>query len=129
MIEQLVTAARRAQDRAYAPYSRYAVGAALESLEGEVFTGCNVENASYSLTICAERVALGSAVAAGVRAFARLVVVTDSVPPAAPCGSCRQMLAEFGMDLEVIAVSGNGERRWRLEELLPDGFSSSDLSP
>ncbi len=129
MIEQLVTAARRARDCAYAPYSRYAVGAALESLEGEVFTGCNVENASYSLTICAERVALGSAVAAGVQAFARLVVVTESVPPAAPCGSCRQMLAEFGMDLEVIAVSGNGERRWRLEELLPDGFSSSDLSP
>ena len=128
MIEHLVKEARRARDRAYAPYSSYKVGAALESEDGDVYAGCNVENAAYSLATCAERVALGSAIAAGSRRFVRLVIATDSIPPAPPCGACRQALAEFGDGLEIISIGGDGERRWILAELLPDPFSAGDLS-
>jgi len=109
---ELVRAARAVQQRAYCPYSKFPVGAALEAVDGRVFGGCNVESASYGLTICAERMALGAAVAAGARAFKRIVVATDAEPPASPCGACRQLLAEFGLDLEVIAVGAKSERRW-----------------
>lgn len=129
MDDSVIAAARAAQANAYAPYSGYRVGAALESEDGRVFTGANVENASYGITNCAERVALGAGVTAGVRRFRRVVVVTDSSPPAAPCGACRQALAEFGDHLVVEAVGPNGARRWRLAELLPDGFRGEDLEP
>jgi cytidine deaminase len=118
----LIELARSAQQQAYAPYSQFRVGAALEGDDGRVFTGCNVENASYGLTICAERTALAAAVAAGVRRFVKLVVVTDSNPPASPCGACRQVLAEFDLDLEIEAVGPGGAVQWRLRELLPDAF-------
>jgi cytidine deaminase len=127
MADALVEAARVAQLRAYAPYSHFRVGAALEAADGTVYTGCNVENASYGLTICAERAALVSAVAAGAHAFRRIVVVSDSDPPASPCGACRQMLAEFGLDLRVLAVGPAREQAWTLAELLPDAFTPRRL--
>lgn len=125
--DTLVRAAREAQTRAYAPYSHYRVGAALEAVDGRVFTGANVENASYGLTICAERSAVVAAVSAGVLRFRRIVIVTDSDPPASPCGACRQVLAEFGPDLQVEAVGPRRQARWRLDELLPASFGSSTL--
>jgi cytidine deaminase len=122
MDDALVAAARSARTAAYCPYSGFAVGAALEAEDGRIFTGCNVENASYSLTICAERAAILAAVGAGVRRFRRLVVVADADPPVSPCGACRQVLVEFGRDLAVEGIGPRGSQRWNLEELLPDPF-------
>jgi cytidine deaminase len=122
MPDTLLEAAREAQGAAYAPYSKFRVGAALEATDGRVFLGCNVENASYGLTICAERAALASAVTAGARKFLRIVVVSDCDPPASPCGACRQALAEFGLELQVAAIGPGGELRWTLADLLPDAF-------
>jgi cytidine deaminase len=112
---------------AYAPYSKFRVGAAIEAADGRIFVGCNVESASYGLTICAERMALGAAVAAGSRALRRVAVTTEVDPPAAPCGACRQLLAEFGLNLEVIAVGPASEKRWTLGALLPDAFTKEAL--
>lgn len=126
--DPLVAAARAVQARAHAPYSKFRVGAALEAVDGRVFVGCNVENASYGLTICAERVAAGAAVAAGATQFRRMVVVTDVDPPAAPCGACRQFLVEFGTDIDVVGVGPRSSRRWRLAELLPDTFDKGSLT-
>ena len=127
MTDVLVSAARAAQQQAYAPYSNYRVGAALEADDGRVFAGCNVENASYGLTICAERAAVCTAVAAGARGFRRAVVVTDSDPPAAPCGACRQVLAEFGPRLTVTAVGPAATVSWTMAELLPAAFGPDQL--
>ncbi|HEX7024028.1 MAG TPA: cytidine deaminase [Gemmatimonadales bacterium] len=128
MADRLVEAARAAQEHAYCPYSRYRVGAALEAEDGTVFTGCNVENASYGLTVCAERAAVVAAVSAGVRRFRRIVVASDSEPPAPPCGACRQVLAEFGSEIAVESVGPTQSRRWTLRELLPDAFHGRLLS-
>lgn len=118
--ETLIGAAKEARLRAYAPYSNFQVGAALECSDGTVFTGCNVENISYGLTICAERVALASAVAAGHRSFRRIAVVADTTQPISPCGACRQVMAEFCDDLTVVSANYRGEVfRAALSELLP----------
>ena len=117
---QLVDKARNVRTTAYAPYSNFAVGAALETKSGKTYTGCNVENLSYGLTICAERAAVFSAVAAGIRSFRRIVIVADSEEPITPCGACRQVLAEFAEDIEVISVNLKGKKfRARMSALLP----------
>jgi cytidine deaminase len=127
LTDSLISAARSAQARAYAPYSNFHVGAALEAIDGAVFAGCNVENASYGLTICAERAAICAAVSAGAHRFRRAVVVSDVDPPAAPCGACRQVLAEFGLDLPVTAVGSKRTVTWRLSDLLPAAFGPEQL--
>jgi len=126
---ELIGRAREVMRHAHAPYSKFHVGAALEAADGRIFVGTNVESASYGLTICAERMALGAAVAAGARKFTRIAVTTAVDPPAAPCGACRQLLAEFGLDLEVISAGPKSERRWTLGELLPAAFTRESLDP
>ena len=120
---ELVSVARETAEKAYAPYSRLRVGAALEGRSGRVYVGCNVENASFGLTICAERVALFEAIAQGEREFTRLAVATPDAPPLAPCGACRQVLAEFARDLPIhSAGSRDRARGFTLAELLPYAF-------
>lgn len=116
-------------DRAYCPYSRFPVGAALLAEDGRVFTGCNVESAAYGSTICAERVALCKAVSEGARRFTALAVVGTSEEPCYPCGACRQMLREFSAELKIIVGNGKGEL-WEtdLATLLPHSFGSSHLA-
>lgn len=119
---ELVARATRAREHAYVPYSGFAVGAALLTRSGEVFTGCNVENASYGLTVCAERVAIFNAVARGHREFRALAVVADTEGLCSPCGACRQVMAEFG-DCRVILANLRGDRTsTSVSELLPAAF-------
>jgi len=123
---ELVAQAQAARERAYAPYSRYRVGAALLGRSGRVYTGCNVENAVYPLCTCAERVAVVKAVSEGEREFVALAVVTEN--GGAPCGSCRQTLREFGRDIAVLIADTTGAyRETTLDALLPDSFSAADL--
>lgn len=116
--DSLVASAWQARKMAYAPYSNFAVGAALLASDGRVFLGCNVENISFGLTNCAERVAMGAAVAAGVREFLAVVVVADTDVPISPCGACRQVLAEFGVP-KVMLANLTERLEFTLEELLP----------
>ena len=117
---QLIQEATEARARAYAPYSKFAVGAALLGKSGRVYRGCNVENLSFGLTICAERNAVAAAVAAGEREFTAIAIIADSKTPVTPCGACRQVLAEFCPELDVWSVNLEGERyEARLSELLP----------
>jgi len=117
----LIRAASAARKRAYAPYSKLAVGAAVQGKSGAVFVGSNIENISYGLTICAERIALGSAVAAGEREFAAIAVVADTTEPIVPCGACRQFLAEFAPDLIIVsATTRGGQKIENLSHFLPD---------
>jgi cytidine deaminase len=127
--DDLLAAARRARENAVAPFSQFQVGAALLTADGQVITGCNVENATYGLTVCAERVALFKALSEGHRKFTHVAVVADTAEPTPPCGACRQLLWEFGGDLEV--VLGNLRRetaRHRLKDLFPHPFDAHFLS-
>jgi cytidine deaminase len=124
--KKLIELAIQAREQAHAPYSKFCVGAALLTKSGQVFTGCNVENASYGLTICAERVAIFQAVCSGEVEFDTLAVVSSS--GAAPCGACRQVMREFGPHLRVIIADLKGtQREYDLEALFPDSFGPEDL--
>jgi cytidine deaminase len=126
-VDALLAAARGAREHAYAPYSGFAVGAAVQTDAG-MFAGANVENASYPVGTCAERAAAAAAISAGARRIGALVVTTRAPRPTPPCGMCRQFLYEFGPGMVVVSEGGNGaRRRWRLNELLPDAFGPDDL--
>ncbi len=126
--EELKAAAAAMLDRAYIPYSNFPVGAALECSDGTVFTGCNIENAAYSPTLCAERVAVGKAVSEGHRDFVRIAVAGRCEDFCVPCAVCRQVLYEFAPDMEVISLNGKGEElALTLRELLPHGFGPKYL--
>lgn len=128
MSEQLTKAALDARAHAVAPYSNFRVGAALITPEGKVYSGCNVENATYGLSVCAERVALWKALSEGERAFSRIAVATDSARPATPCGACRQLLWEFAGDIEVILVNPQGRSEtFQLAALFPEAFDGRSL--
>ena len=127
-MDPLVAAAIQARNHAHAPFSRFRVGAAVEDKQGRIHTGCNVENASYGLTVCAERVAVWKAISEGARAFTRIAVCADSERLTPPCGACRQILWEFCGDLLVHMVDMKGRSRtMRLRELLPMPFDDGNL--
>lgn len=127
--ETLKLAAMDAQNRAYAPYSNFTVGAAVQTKGGRVFQGCNVENASYGATLCAERSALAAAVAAGERDFVALAITTDAESPTPPCGICRQCLSEFGSGLLVRSYAKLGTfTDYDLSSLLPDPFDRQTMT-
>ena len=119
-----------AMDRAYAPYSNFHVGAALLGGDGSITEACNVENAAFPAGTCAERAAVASAVARGVRTFRKLVIATNAPDPTPPCGMCRQALIEFAPELEIVSITRAGkESHWRLADLLPEAFSPRSLDP
>ena len=127
-IQALIREAFEGQKFAYVPYSRFHVGAALRARDGRVFKGCNIENAGYTATNCAERTALFKAVSEGHRDFVRIVIAGRSEDYCVPCGSCRQVMMEFAPEMEVICLNGRGQAKsFRLRELLPYGFDQSWL--
>ncbi|RMH59110.1 MAG: cytidine deaminase [Candidatus Hydrogenedentota bacterium] len=125
----LVERAKEARERAYAPYSRFPVGAALLCEDGTIYTGCNVENASYGLTCCAERTAIFKAVSEGHTKFRAISVVLDSTDPSAPCGACRQVIFEFGPDIDVVMANVGSESVdvVKITDLIPRAFGPSSL--
>jgi len=129
-MKDLIAAAKAVRQNAHAPYSRYQVGAAVRAQSGKIYVGANVENASYGLALCAERSAIAAAVSAGEKRITAVAVETSTSPPAAPCGMCRQVLAEFaGDDLPIALVNDKGEREdTPLGALLPHAFRSGDLT-
>jgi cytidine deaminase len=128
-LERAIALATQARDRAYAPYSRFRVGAAVLTADGQCFLGANVENASYGLTACAERIALWTGAVAGMSTVRFVVVVTDTLQPVTPCGACRQVLSELAPDAVVVMVTVRGQRQEAtVGELLPGAFGQKDLS-
>ena len=128
-LDELKAAARSMLERAYMPYSHFPVGAALEGMDGSVYTGCNVENAAYPAGICAERNAVFHAVSEGCTSFKRIVIAAKSNDFCVPCGMCRQVMAEFSPEMEVICLNGVGDENvFLLRELLPHSFGASNLS-
>lgn len=126
-MEELLKQALAVRENAYVPYSKFKVGAVVESADGRVFSGCNVENISYGLTNCAERTAIFSAVAAGAKQLTTLLVVADSQRPVAPCGACRQVMAEFGIKTIHMASTSGAIKTVSMQEILPYAFSESDM--
>jgi cytidine deaminase len=128
MTGALVSAALAARENAFAPFSKFKVGAAIEDAEGRIHTGCNVENATYGLTVCAERVALYKAISEGVRRFRRIAVAAGADALTPPCGACRQILWEFCGDIEIVLANPQGKTEtWHLKELFPKPFDVSYL--
>jgi cytidine deaminase len=126
--ENLVTAAKQARENAHAPYSNFRVGAALRGSSGRIFSGCNVENATYGLTVCAERVAIFKAISEGERGFSAIAVVTDTEKLTPPCGACRQLIWEFCGDVPVTMANLGGKRETlQMKELFPKPFDDSNL--
>ncbi|MDO8500410.1 MAG: cytidine deaminase [Gemmatimonadaceae bacterium] len=126
--DALRQAAFAAMENAYAPYSRFRVGAAVRTATGEIVAGCNVENAAYGEALCAERAAIAAAVARGLRDFEEIVIASESDDPTPPCGSCRQTMSEFAPDLKVTSYAKNGKQAtWRLTDLLPAAFTLNHL--
>ena len=129
MMDPLAAAALRARDNAHAPFSRFQVGAALEDDSGRIHTGCNVENATYGLTVCAERVAVFKAISEGARKFRRIAVAADTDTLTPPCGACRQILWEFCGDIEIVLVNPRGKTEsYRLADLFPKPFDATFLA-
>jgi len=127
--EELIELARQVREQAHAPYSKFKVGAVVECGDGRIFTGCNVENSSYSLTMCAERVALGKAVSEGAHDFIRIAVIADAHAPVPPCGACRQVISELcGKQTEIVMVNLQGQiETHTIGQLLPEAFDQSFL--
>ncbi|AEP10877.1 MULTISPECIES: cytidine deaminase [Chloracidobacterium] len=125
----LIAAAREARRQAHAPYSGFSVGAVVQARSGKLYTGCNIENASFGLTVCAERVALFKALSEGERQFQAVVIATDATTPTPPCGACRQVLWEFCGDIRIISAGPQGKTaEWSLAALLPAAFDDRNLA-
>ena len=128
VFQKLIEEATEARLKAYAPYSNFTVGAAVMTEEGLIFTGCNIENASLGLSICAERVAIQKAVSAGYKVFKALAIISDTMNPCSPCGACRQVMLEFSPDMEVIMTNLHQKIKiTKAKELLPDIFQGEIL--
>ena len=128
-VDKLVSKAKEARGNSYSPYSHFRVGAALQTEDGRIYTGCNIESSSYGLTICAERVALYKALSSGDRSFQRMVIVSDAEDFCPPCGACRQVIWDFGKDLEIILVNKKGEQQRRnITDLYPHAFGADFLA-
>lgn len=127
-MDKLIDEAKKVRENTYTPYSNFRVGAAVLTEDNRIFTGCNIENSSYGLSICAERVAIFNAISSGCKKVTKLAVVTDTEPPASPCGACRQVIFEFGDDVEIIMANLKGEIKiMKIDELLKDGFKLNSV--
>jgi len=126
--KKLISEAEKARKRAYTPYSKFKVGAAVLSADGKIFTGCNIENASFSLAVCAERVAIFKAISEGSTKFKAIAVIGDTDKPCSPCVACRQVISEFGEDIPLIMANLKGDVKIKkIKELLPEAFGKNDL--
>jgi cytidine deaminase len=127
-MESLIRAAKEAREKAYSPYSNFKVGAAVMTPSGKIYSGCNIENVSYGLTNCAERTAIYKAVSEGEHSFVALAVVADTEGPVAPCGACRQVIAEFGIEQIILGNIKGHTKILSLEEILPYAFTKNDFA-
>lgn len=126
--EKLLKEAEKARKKAYAPYSKFKVGAAVLTSDGKIFTGCNIENASFGLTVCAERVAISKAISEGSYKFEAMVIIGDTNRPCSPCGACRQVISEFGEDIKIVMSNLKGDVKIKkISELLSEAFNKNDL--